>query len=115
MRSADVIYGVSNIFVLIFGFLRVFYFEKGTDFYFSNSFFHLKLGIFIIIGLLSIYPSMRINKWKKVIRKGDTPEIGYRKFKRIRFFLRMEGIAIIILILFASFMTKGWECKMNTN
>ena len=70
LQAADKYYGISALLVLIIGFLRVLYFEKGSEFYFSNPFFHIKLTLFIIIGLLSIYPNIQFVKWNKLIIQG---------------------------------------------
>jgi putative membrane protein len=107
LQKADLIYGISTVLVLIIGFARVFYFEKGKDFYFQNPFFHIKLGVFILIGLFSIYPSLKFMKWKKQTRYGQAPAISHIEFTRIRLFLRLEVSGIVILILAASLMAKG--------
>ena len=58
VQRADRIYGLAAILMLTFGFLRVIYFEKGTDYYYSNTFFQIKLVLFIVVGLISIYPTI---------------------------------------------------------
>jgi putative membrane protein len=54
---ADTIYGLSATTVLITGILRVLYFGKGQDYYLSSPIFYTKVGIFVIVGLLSLYPT----------------------------------------------------------
>jgi putative membrane protein len=61
----DAIYGVSALLILGIGFTRAFYFEKGWAYYSSNGSFHLKVTLFIILGLLSIKPTLLIRKWSK--------------------------------------------------
>lgn len=65
IQQCDRWYGIFAGVILVVGFLRVFYFEKGSAFYFSNPFFHIKLGLFVLIGLLSIYPTVKFIGWKK--------------------------------------------------
>ncbi|MCP4875200.1 MAG: DUF2214 family protein, partial [Gammaproteobacteria bacterium] len=48
IRRADRVIGIMALLVLVFGFLRVLYFEKGSDYYFANSFFQIKLALFFI-------------------------------------------------------------------
>ena len=103
MAKIDGLYGLSAITVLIVGFLRVFYFEKGSEFYFSNPMFHIKLTAFIIIGLLSIYPTVKLLKWSK--SKEDIT-IDPDVFKRITRVLNIELILLVVLMLSASLMAR---------
>lgn len=107
IQKADLIYGVSAGFVLVFGYLRLFYFEKGSDFYFGNTFYHLKLYTFAVVGIISIYPTIRFWKWRKVTRSGSPPVIEEKEFIIIRWILRMEVIGLLVMILAASLMAKG--------
>ena len=108
IQKADLIYGISAALVLIIGFLRVFYFEKGSAYYFSNPYFHLKLTLFLIVGLLSIYPTIRFLKWKKFIQKGEEVVLEDKEYKRIKLFLNLEVVGLIALLAAASFMAKGY-------
>lgn len=107
IRKADAIYGISALIVLVAGFIRVFLFEKGSTYYFGNIYFHVKLGAFILVGLASIYPSIRFVKWKKEIRQGSPPAPDKKEFRRIRLLLNIEIAGLIIIILSASLMAKG--------
>ena len=69
---ADAIYAGSATFVLIIGFIRVYYFEKGADYYWHSTPFIAKLSLFVLIALLSFYTSLEFLKWKKSL-KTDVP------------------------------------------
>lgn len=107
LQRCDRWYGIFAAVVLIAGFLRVFYFGKGSDFYFANPFFHAKLGLFVIIGVLSIYPSIRFVKWRPQTRLGMAPLVSEREYKRILAILRMEIILLAGMALCACFMARG--------
>ena len=107
LQAADKYYGISALLVLIIGFLRVLYFEKGSEFYFSNPFFHIKLTLFIIIGLLSIYPTIQFVKWNKLIIQGRKLALDNKEYIRIKRILSLEVTLIIFLMLSASLMAKG--------
>ena len=47
----DTLFGVSATALLIVGLLRVFFFEKGAAYYFSNPFFLVKLSLFVSAAL----------------------------------------------------------------
>ena len=107
LRKTDSLYGLSAILVLVIGFLRVFYFEKGSAFYFASPFFHLKLTLFIIIGLLSIYPTIVFLKWRKLKADQFPISLETKVYSRIQKILTAETILIILLMLSASLMAKG--------
>ncbi len=107
IQKADIIYGVSAGSVLVFGYLRLFYFEKGSDYYFGDSFYYLKLYTFALVGIISIYPTVRFWKWRKTTKAGNPPVIEEKEFVITRWILRVEVIGLLIMILAASMMAKG--------
>lgn len=107
LQTIDIIYGVSAAVVLVFGFLRILYFEKDSEFYFQNPFYKIKLYAFLVVGLLSIYPTVKFFKWGKVTKLGVAPTFKEEEFKIIKWILRAEVAGLLIIILSASFMAKG--------
>jgi putative membrane protein len=51
LQRADIVYGIAAGAILIIGFLRVFYFEKGAEYYFSSHTFLTKIVVFAVVGL----------------------------------------------------------------
>lgn len=107
LQTIDIVYGVSAAVVLVFGFLRILYFEKGSEFYFQNPFYKIKLYAFLVVGILSIYPTVKFFKWRKVTKLGVAPTFKEEEFKIIKWILRAEVAGLLIIILSASFMAKG--------
>jgi len=107
LQKVDSIYGLSAVMVLIIGFLRVFYFEKGSGFYFANTFFWIKIGLFAAVGLLSIYPTIRFLKWKKFIDSGQALNLDLQEYSRIKLFLNLEVAGLILILMSASLIAKG--------
>ena len=107
IQRADMIYGISAGLVIVFGLLRVFYFEKGSEYYFSSSFFYIKLFLFLFVGLLSVYPTLRFLKWRTKTDLDKAPEISEQEYKLITWILNLEMIGLFFLILAASLMAKG--------
>ena len=109
LQKVDSIYGLSALIVLIAGFVRVFYFEKGSDFYFSSELFYLKLGLFTAIGLLSIYPTIRFMKWSKRLKNNEPILLSDQEYMKVSRILKFELLLLILLVLSASLMAKGVE------
>lgn len=104
---ADLVLGVSAGVVLIAGFLRVVYFEKGAYYYFNSVPFILKLSLFVIIALLSIYPTVEFLSWRKPLKAGQIPSVSDYKVRFIRMIIHGELVGIVLLILCAVLMARG--------
>ncbi|MBX3626797.1 MAG: DUF2214 family protein [Rhizobacter sp.] len=107
LAMADRWYGAFAGGLLVVGLLRVFSFEKGWDFYKAMPFFHLKLTLFVVIGLLSIYPTISFARWKSALQAGQAPQIPEAQYQRISRLLNLQMLLLVPLVLSASLMAKG--------
>jgi len=107
LRLVDMVFGMSSGVVLAVGLLRVFYFEKGASYYFHSAPFIAKLSLFVIVGLLSIYPTVEFLSWSKSLKRGQLPALTDRKIASIRSVIHWELAAVIVIILCAALMAKG--------
>lgn len=107
IQRADLTYGISAGLLLIVGVLRVLYFEKGPAFYTHNPFFWLKMNAFLVVGLLSIDPTIRYLRWNKPLKDGKVPEITDGVFKRTRLLLTLEIIGLAVILFAAAMMARG--------
>lgn len=107
MQQCDRWYGMFAMMVLAVGFLRVFYFEKGVAFYTASPYFHAKLTLFVLVGLLSIYPTVRFIKWRAYADKGQAPLVSDAEYRRILNVLRAEMLLLLGVALCASLMARG--------
>lgn len=105
--QVDTAYGISAAVVIIAGLLRVFYFEKGSAFYLNSTMYWIKMGLFIIVGLLSIYPTVRFLKWRPALKEEKSPEISDAEFKKIRMFIHLELVGIVLILFVAPLMARG--------
>jgi putative membrane protein len=108
IQRTDMIYGLSAVLLIVVGLLRVFMFEKGSDYYFSNAYFHGKLTLFVIVALLSIYPTVLFASWKKWTRQGMAPEVSDTQVRRVRMLLMFQLTGIVGILFCATFMADGW-------
>jgi putative membrane protein len=105
--AADAVLGASATLLLVVGLLRVFYFEKGPDYYFHSHAFMTKFSVFIAVALLSIIPTMEFLSWRKPLKAGQVPAPSPRKLQLLRKILHGELIAIVIIIVCAAIMARG--------
>ena len=107
IQRVDLAYGISAGLLLVVGLLRVFFFEKGVNFYMHSPFFWLKMNTFLIVGLLSIDPTIRYLRWNKTLKENKAPEINDNEFKRTRVVLWLEVIGLAIIMFAAALMARG--------
>lgn len=105
--ATDAIFGISAGIILVIGLIRVFYFEKGAGYYFSNGPFLVKLTLFALIGCLSIYPTKQFLSWRPATKTGQEPTIGSGTLRKLRTTIYLEMTAAVFLILCAALMTRG--------
>jgi len=103
----DAIYGVSAILILIIGGLRVMYFEKGADYYMHSAPFIAKMILFIIVGLISIHPTVTFIKWGKSLKQGIVPTLTDAQNRKLRMIIHVELTLLALIILCAAMMAKG--------
>jgi putative membrane protein len=103
----DMVYGIAAGALLVIGLLRVFFFEKGPAYYLHSGAFHAKLTLFILVGLLSIIPTMEFLSWRRVVNTGQVPTIDARKLRRVTMVIHGELFAIVLILLCAAIMARG--------
>ena len=104
---ADSVFGASAGAILIVGFLRVFYFEKGATYYFHSVPFIAKLSLFAVIGLLSIYPTLQFLSWRASLKQGVVPALEPAKLRAIRTIIHWELAGLVVLVFCAALMARG--------
>ncbi|WMW80609.1 DUF2214 family protein [Undibacterium cyanobacteriorum] len=101
LAIVDGIYGFSALIVMLAGLMLWFQVGKGSAFYTPNHIFHLKVGLFALVGLASIYPTAFFLKHRKT--QAESIAIP----KAIIMIVRCEMLAILVLPLFAVMMAQG--------
>jgi len=103
----DAAYGIAAAVLLIVGFLRVLYTEKGPAYYFHNSPFLVKVALFLIVGLLSIYPTWQFLGWRGALRQGRVPAFDADVRRRVRIVVHVELTLLFVVMLCAAMMARG--------
>lgn len=109
LAGIDLVYGLSAILVLVTGLLRWFIYGKfGSDYYLSNPLFHTKLTLFVILAVLSIFPTLKFLKWRRQVKSGHDPDITEKAVKRLLMFIRFELLIMIVIPLLAVLLALGY-------
>jgi len=97
----DVIYAVSALLTLVAGLSLWLSVGKDASFYSTNPLFHIKLTLFIVMFLFSIYPTLYFRKSRKIAQ--DTVVMP----KMIIMSVRMQLLLVFLIPLLGVFIARG--------
>jgi len=103
VAAIDLWYGILAALILIVGFSRAIFAAKGWAYYAHDAFFWAKLGTFVVIGLLSVPPTLAFLKWR---RAGAAP--SDEAVARVRRYLWTQVALFPLLLAFAAAMARGY-------
>ncbi|MET0852395.1 MAG: DUF2214 family protein [Candidatus Rokuibacteriota bacterium] len=108
--AADAVWGVAAVLWLATGLLRAFGgLEKGTEFYLSSPLFWTKMGLFVSVVALEIWPMATFIAWRARLRRGLAVDTSRA---RALFVVNHVEMALVVLIVFtASFMARGFGLR----
>ena len=104
----DVAYGICAGLVLFTGLARVIWYGKGLDYYLGNSLFHAKVGLFILIGLISVVPTFVFLNWRNSLKAGEVPQVSARQARLVTGVIRLELLLLLAIPLLAVLMASGY-------
>lgn len=107
LAKVDMVYGLSALAVLATGLARIAWGVKGTGWYWSNPLLHLKLGLFVLIALLSIPPTLQFIRWRRALRAGGgLPDAA--QVRRVRKLVMVQAHIVPLVPLAAVFLARGF-------
>lgn len=107
MVITDIVYGLAALALLGSGILRVLYFGQGSAFYTENPLFWWKVGTYLAVGGLSLYPTITYILWAIPLRKGELPQVSEALAKRLGWILNIELVGFAAVPLLATLMARG--------
>jgi len=102
MAIIDAIYGFAAIVVLVAGLSLWLWVGKPAAFYTANVLFHIKISAFVVLGLLSIYPTVFF------VRHRKTTAVSVVVPKIIVQLIRAELALLAVIPLLAVLMARGY-------
>ena len=107
LARVDLWFFAAALLALASGLMRLYWGAKGVGFYTANPVFHVKMAVFIAIGILSLPPTLQYIRWArklKVDARFEPPEPERRRTRRL---VMIEIHLAALLPLFAVFMARG--------
>ncbi|MEO6529263.1 MAG: DUF2214 family protein [Gemmatimonadaceae bacterium] len=108
---ADAWWGIAAVTWLITGVWRLIGgTEKNTSYYFGSRAFLLKMGLFLMIAGLELWPMMTIMRWR-----AKKAEPNHRDVGRIEIISYVECALVIAIVLAAVSMARGYGMSAVTD
>jgi putative membrane protein len=108
VARVDVWYGVLAGAIILVGFSRALFAAKGWAYYSVNLFFWSKLGVFAVVGLLSIMPTIEFIRWRKALSGDLTFSPEPHRIRNVRRVLFAEALLFALIPAFAAAMARGY-------
>ena len=107
LAKVDRVYGIAAILVLATGVARTVWGVKGTSWYWTNPLLHVKLTLFVVVGVISIFPTLRYIRGRKALRAtGALPaEADILKTRKL---VMVQAHLIALIPLVAVFLARGF-------
>ena len=107
LARIDAIYGMAAMLVLASGVARTVWGVKGSAWYWTNPLLHIKLTLFVIVGVMSIFPTITYIRWRKQVRADGTlpAEAEVRKTRKL---VMIQAHILVLIPLFAVFLARGF-------
>jgi putative membrane protein len=110
LASIDRVYGIAAGAVLLTGIARTWWGVKGTAWYWGNGLLHLKLALFIAVGLLSIKPTLMFLRWRRELRAGGAMP-AEAQVRQARKWVMVQAHLIALIPLAAVFLARGFGAR----
>jgi putative membrane protein len=106
LGRVDMLYAISAVALLLSGLARTWWGVKGTAWYWHQPLLHLKLALFVAIGLMSIKPTILFARWRKQLdANGSLPlEAEVRSARR---WVMIEAHVLALVPLAGTLLAKG--------
>lgn len=107
MATVDAVYGAAAVAVLLTGLARTYWGAKGMGWYWSNPLLHVKVTLFVVIGLVSIKPTITFIRWRRNLRAtGQLPDAA--QIKATRRLVMVQAHILPLIPLAAAFLARGF-------
>ncbi|MEM0898140.1 MAG: DUF2214 family protein, partial [Verrucomicrobiota bacterium] len=107
-QHLDILYALSVVGVLGTGFAQWFWVGKSAEFYSNNPIFHVKITLFLIMGLISAYPTIFFARQKKGEMAEEVAVPGI-----LHWSVRLEVVLLLAMPLLASLMARGVGLRLD--
>ena len=111
--AADGAWGVAALLWLATGLWRWFgSTEKSAGYYVRNSVFHAKLGLFLLILILEIWPMITLIRWRLAVGRSEKGGAAWSAPEetagRVAALSTAQAVIVLLMVLAATAMARGY-------
>ena len=103
----DLWYFGAAIAVLVTGFLRLVFGAKGPDFYLEAWPIYAKIGLFLLVGIISVTPTLAFIRWRRELDHNASWQVPEAERSRLRRLIMVEIHLAALIPLIAVIMSRG--------
>lgn len=93
--------------VLLTGFLRLGLGGKGAEFYLGSWPVYVKVGLFLAVGMMSVYPTLAFIRWRRELDHDPGWQVPAHEHQRMRKLVMAEVHLAALIPVFAVIMARG--------
>ena len=107
LGRVDLWYFGAAIAVLATGILRLTLGAKGPDFYLQAWPVYVKIGLFLLVGILSVTPTLAFIRWRRMLDHDAAWQVPEEERRRMRRIIMIEVHLASLIPVFAVIMARG--------
>lgn len=92
---------------LVTGFLRLALGAKGADFYLAQWPVYVKLGLVLVVAMVSVYPTLAFVRWRRALDHDAAWRVPAQDRARMRRLIFIELHVAALIPIFAVMMARG--------
>jgi putative membrane protein len=108
---SDSLWGLAALLWIVTGLWRLLGgIEKPTAFYVTNPVFYAKMGLFLIVLLLELWPMITLMRWRRSFGAGESAErlmMSSGAGRRIATVSHIEAFVVVVMVFVASALARG--------
>jgi putative membrane protein len=108
LARIDAAYRALAGIVIVVGIIRVIFGAVGYEYYIGNHAFWGKMAAFLIMGLLTIPPTMAFRRWAKASAEQADYAPSAAEISANRRFIHLQAGVLLLIPIFAAAMARGF-------
>lgn len=108
LAAVDAAYGAVAGVVIVVGIIRVTFGAVGWEYYVTNHAFWGKMAAFLVMGLLTIQPTIAVRKWLAGLKADDDFVPPAAEIATSRRYVHIQASVLLLIPIFAAAMARGY-------
>lgn len=108
LARIDAAYGAVAALVVLVGVFRVIFGASGWEYYVANSAFWAKMAAFLVMGLLTIPPTLAIRRWLRASQADVAYRVPEAEIASSRRYIHLQAGVLVLIPILAAAMARGY-------